>query len=359
MGIFGKERDLSQAPREVQLEVDASAWGRPHAGFDIRVDSFLGKHLKWRSRTSIQELVKSGHVLVDPSTPDKPRGSGVLAVETRPGKKLHHGSKVVVVIPEELRAPMIGDTSVEIDVLYEDECVLAVDKPAGLVVHPSGRYLVDTLIQRVHARYGRGLPLESLGAPRLCHRLDRETSGIVLIGLNPPAHADVQGQFERREVEKEYLAIVHGSPERDEGVIDEPIGNARASNVGLKMAVQADGQPSVTSWRVVERHAQHTLVSAKPITGRQHQIRVHLASIGLPVVGDKLYGADEMLFERALDGVLSEDDVAELGMTRHALHNHRTVFRSPATGERVEVTSPLPADMKAFLAEHGGAPLRP
>jgi 23S rRNA pseudouridine1911/1915/1917 synthase len=294
--------------------------------------------------------------LIDASSPDQPRGRGELAVETRPGRKLHHGSRVVVVIPEELRLPMIQASSEDLSVLWEDEAVLAVDKPAGLVVHPSGRHLSDTLIQRVHAVYGQGEELERGNAPRLCHRLDRETSGVVLVGKHPVAHADVMGQFERREVEKEYLAIVRGSPAEDRGTIDMPIGSSRTSSVELKMTVAADGSPSRTDWRVLERHRGCSLVSCTPWTGRQHQIRVHLAAIGHPVVGDKLYGGDDELFQKGLDGTLSSADHKALGLPRQALHNYRVAFRSPASGERVEVHSPLAADMERYLDERERIP---
>lgn len=352
MGLFPKDRDLTRAPKDVELEVSASFFRARADDFEMRLDNFLAAHLTWRSRTSIQELIKDGFVLVDPSTRDHPRGTGMATLETKPSRKLRHGSRVVVVIPEDLRAPMTATTSDELVVLYEDESIVAVDKPPNIAVHPSGRHLTDTLIQRVHACYGAGFELEKLGAPRLCHRLDRETSGVVVVARDPQAHADVQQQFERRQVGKEYLTIVRGVPTRDGGTIDWPIGPARKSIVEIKMAIAVDGQPCRTDWRVLERHSRHALVSCEPLTGRQHQIRVHLESIGHPVVGDKLYGVDDSLFEKALEGTLTAEEWRTLEMPRHALHNHRTVFRSPATGKQVEVVSPLPADMQQFLAEH-------
>ena len=349
MGIFGKERDLSQAPHQVELRVDCSSLRMKREEVDIRLDAFLAHHLDWRSRSSLQTLIRDGYVLVDPATPDKPEGSGEAVPEKRPGRKLRHGARVVVLIPADLRLPMLKESTDELAILYEDEAILAVDKPAMVVVHPSGRYLSDTLIQRVHKRYGQGFELERGGAPRLCHRLDRETSGVVLVGKNPVAHADVMGQFERREVEKEYHAIVWGVPDREGGTIDMPIGEARVSKIELKMTILSDGQPSRTDWRVLERLRDCALVSCEPYTGRQHQIRVHMAAIGYPLVGDKLYGADEGLFERALDEQLTRADMETLGMERHALHNHRVGFRTPATGEWIDVRSPLPADMTDFL----------
>jgi 23S rRNA pseudouridine1911/1915/1917 synthase len=349
MGIFPKDRDLTRAPTQVELDVDCSDLQMKASEVCIRLDAFLSRHLSWRSRTSIQALIHDGFVLVDASAPDAPRGTGTTRTETRPGRKLRHGSKVVVVIPEELRVPMLEKSSDELAILFEDEAVLAVDKPPNVPVHPAGRHMSDTLIQRVHARYGQGFDLERGGAPRLCHRLDRETSGIVLVGKHPEAHADVMRQFERRLVEKEYLAIVEGVPERDGGVIDMPLGPARASSVELKIAVQVDGWSSRTDWRVIARQSGSALLACAPHTGRQHQIRVHLQAIGHPVVGDKIYGPDEALFQKSLDGELDARDLALLGMPRHALHNHRVAFRSPASGQRVEVVSPLPADMQRYL----------
>ncbi|TDJ67784.1 MAG: RluA family pseudouridine synthase [Planctomycetota bacterium] len=348
MGIFPKDRDLTIAPERVEFRVDATWYRRRTADLHVRIDHFLADHLKWRSRSSVQVLVRDGYVLVDAATPNHPRGAGELRVERRPGRKLHHGSRVVVVIPDEFRIRLSEATSDELDVLYEDAEVLAVDKPAGLAVHPGGRHLADTLIQRVHARYRDEIAAGRL-APRLCHRLDRETSGIVLIGKRPRTHRAVMQQFEQHRVEKEYLAIVRGELAADRGTVDFPIAPSRMSPIRLKMAVLADGLPSRTDWVVVERYAGYTLLRCVLFTGRQHQIRVHLAALGNPLVGDKLYGPDERLFEREIDGELDLADRRALELPRHALHSHRLVFRTPASGARIEVTSPLAEDLAQFL----------
>jgi len=351
MGLFPTDRDLNRPPERVELAVTASSLGLKAGEVHIRLDSFLSKHLKWRSRSSIQRLVKDGWVLVDPSTPNHPQGSGVLEEERRPGRKLIDGTKVVVVIPPESRLPEPEFASDEVEVLYEDEDAIAVDKPPLLPVHPSGRHHNDTLIQRVHRRFKES-HLDRGIAPRLCHRLDRETSGIVLVAKNPEAHRRLATQFEDRKVEKEYLAVVWGKPEEDAGSVTLPIGPSRASKVRLKMTVSADGLPCRTDWRLIRSYEGCSLLSCQIHTGRQHQIRVHLSAIGLPIVGDKLYGPDEDYFCKQAEGALEPGDLEVLELPRHALHSHRLVFTSSANGELVEVVSPLAQDLREYLGSH-------
>jgi 23S rRNA pseudouridine1911/1915/1917 synthase len=348
MGLLPKDRDLNHPLEEVRLVVNASDFRVKAATLELRLDVFLAEHLTWRSRNSIQRLVRDGYVYLDPATPEHPSGSGRTQRETRPGRKLRHGSRVVVVIPEELRLHTpVGETG-PLTILYEDDEVLVVDKPASIAVHPSGRHLADTLIQRVHAHFRAEVEAGRM-LPRLCHRLDRETSGIVLIAKHPRCHPGLMGQFEGRKVEKVYLAVVHGTELPPVASIGEPIGSARASEIRLKMAVRADGLPCRTDIEVLERFAGRSLVRCDLFTGRQHQIRVHLAARGHPIVGDKLYGDDDGLFLRAAAGELTSEDRRVLVLDRHALHHHRLAFESPVAG-RVEVTSPLPQDMADLLA---------
>lgn len=349
MRLFKKDRDLNASVDEVVLTVDASALRMTTADVHIRLDVFLATRLSWRSRSSIQNMIREGSVQVDASSPEHPEGCGSPKVERRPGRRLAHGSQVIVAVPADQPLRSIEPPSTtEIDVLYEDDDALVIDKPALIAVHPSGRYLSDTLIQRVHAhfQYDR---LHRDARPRLCHRLDRETSGVLLIGKTPQSHAEFMRQFEARETEKEYLAIVHGVVESERGTIDLPIGPSRTSSVDLKMAVIADGQEAATEWNVVERHRKCTLVACRPLTGRQHQIRVHMDAIGHPLVGDKLYGVEEAVFQRYADGVSTAQDLERLELERHALHNHRLIFSSPATRERITVESPLAKDLREYL----------
>ena len=347
MGLFPKDRNLSEASDHVRIGVRASAFRRRADELEIRLDAFLQHHLHWRSRSSIQRLIRDGFVRVGGNAPEKPsEGSG--AIERKAGRLLRDGACVTVRIPDELVVRPLDGAPQELAVLFEDENLVAVDKPPLLPVHPSGRHLSGTLIQLLHARYapaggGAALPV------RLCHRLDRETSGLVLAAKNERAHRFLALQFERRQIRKEYLAIVRGVPEAEGGTIDLPLGQARTSAVHLKMAVVSDGLPSRTEWSVLERYRACALVSCRPLTGRQHQIRVHLDAIGHPLVGDKLYGVDEATFLRHAAGALGRDELEELGLGRHALHNHRLAFRSPTTREVQELVCPLAADLRALL----------
>jgi 23S rRNA pseudouridine1911/1915/1917 synthase len=357
MGLLPNDRDLTEPPETVELSVDASDFRIKVADLVVRLDHFLAERISWRSRNSIQKLIREGFVMVDASPPDRPRGGSTPEVEKRPGRKLRHGSRVIVVIPEENRRQFSADAMGPIDVLFEDDEVLVVNKPPHVAVHPSGRHYSDTLIQRVHAHFKDEIQGGDM-APRLCHRLDRETSGIVLIAKRPAGHTHLRLQFESRSVRKAYQAIVCGVPTPTTGSIRSAIGSSRASAVRLKMAVRADGLESRTDYAVLEEvgpeEHRHALVRCELFTGRQHQIRVHLAAQGHPIVGDKLYGPDEALFQRSLEGELSASDLKELEHERHALHNALLVFESLASGP-VEVICPLAPDLQAFLDARRGA----
>jgi len=352
MGVFPRDRNLARSLSEVELEVRSGDFHLPPEGLSIRLDAFLKLRLAWRSRASIQKLVADGFVLVAPAGPDLRPTGRAAEVERRAARLLRHGARVVVVIPPELRLPdKIADPA-NLVVLYEDEDVLAVEKPAGQPVHPSGRHMTGTLIQEVHARYSEGAELPV--PVRLCHRIDKETSGIVLLAKGARAHRQIRKQFERHTIEKEYLAIVRGSPEADAGTIDLPLGPALASTIRMKITVRSDGAEASTEWRVLERHGRVSLLACRPRTGRQHQIRVHLAALGHPLVGDKLYGGDEELFLKGARRELAVEDLAALELERQALHNHRLAWFAPSGGARREVVSELPADLRAFLAREGG-----
>ena len=341
MALFPKDRNLAEAFDRVELEVRASDFRMRGEDLSIRLDRFLAHHLSWRSRSSIQQLIKDGQVLVAASRPDAapPGHKGRVAhrpppllppvdepvLERRPGRRLLDRSLVVVRIPDELQLALDPGACGPVDLVHEDAAVLVVDKPAGVAVHPSGRHLTDTLVQRLHADHARrleererataaGAALPEVGEmpPKLCHRLDRETSGLVLAARDRPSHARLVLDFEERKVTKRYLAVVHGVPDEPRGELDLPLGPALASQVRLKIAVQAGGWPSRTGYEVLDTGRLPdgrpcALVACVPHTGRQHQLRVHLAAMGHPIVGDKLY-LDEELFLRAANDELTATD---------------------------------------------------
>jgi RluA family pseudouridine synthase len=229
--------------------------------------------------------------------------------------------------------------------LARGEGWLAVDKPAGIPVHPTNSARENSLIRLL----GRQLGIEGL---RLVHRLDRETSGVLLVAECAEAARYLASEFAHGRVRKEYLALVSGMVAGGEGTIDVPIAGARGSKVFVRREASSEGQPAVTRWRVVKRLPDRTLVRLFPLTGRRHQLRVHLAEIDHPILGDLLYGRED---EAYLDLVREGRDrrEREVGPRRHLLHCSRLSFRSPE-GSEVEVKSPLPTDFLEALGDAKG-----
>ena len=296
------------------LEAEAAEAG-------LRLDLFLHRRLPQYSRARLQEWIRQGRVRVG-GRPTKP--SLVLK-----------GSEVVEVEPVELPPLKAVPEAIPLEVLYEDEDLVAVNKPAGMVVHagagnPSGT-LVNALLHRFQT-------LSSLGGdlrPGIVHRLDRYTSGVILIARTDAAHRSLAAQFSGREVEKVYLALVHGRLAADSGRIDKPI--ARDPQRRTRMTARlAAGRPALTSYRVLRRWPRFSYLELRLHTGRTHQIRAHLAAIGHPVVGDRLYGAPARI-----PGLPA--------LSRFFLHAHRIRFRSPSTGRPLTVEAPLAVELEAFL----------
>jgi 23S rRNA pseudouridine1911/1915/1917 synthase len=206
-------------------------------------------------------------------------------------------------------------------VIYEDENLLAVNKPAGLVCHPTKGDQYSSLISRARLYLGEG------SHPQLVNRLDRETSGVTLLAKDPNTARALRALFERREVRKEYLAIVHGQVDQEHGIINAPLGKDERSRVAIKDCVRPDGAPAQTEYWVERRlERPFTLLRVVPYTGRKHQIRIHLAHIGHPIVGDKLYGGDEGLYLALVENRLTDDQFARLLLPFHALHARTLEF---------------------------------
>jgi 23S rRNA pseudouridine1911/1915/1917 synthase len=219
---------------------------------------------------------------------------------------------------------------------------MAIDKPAGLPMHTTAKFWKNTLVAILRERY----PEEGL---QICHRIDRETSGVLLIARTREAASFLKRAFASRLVKKTYLALVHGVPSPASGVIDAPMRLIECQS-HLMMGVEEGGLPAVTRYQVHTAFAKHALVEAWPESGRQHQIRVHLAHLGHPIVGDKLYGAGEQAFMDYCDSGMTPELLALFdGLPRHALHAARLSFPHPETKEMITVESPLPADLSDYL----------
>ncbi|MBI5850363.1 MAG: RluA family pseudouridine synthase [Planctomycetes bacterium] len=326
-------RDLSRPLEHLRLLADDR-----HAG--KRLDQVLCLFLSWRSRTSIHRLLDEGMVTLA----DRP---------ARASCRIKKGDVILVRIPQPPVPVDVAPGDFDIPILHEDPLLIAVDKPAGLPVHPSGRRVHGTLIHYLHKRYRRPDDPAHDVVPRLLHRIDRETSGVVAVGLDEQFHSAVRKQFEDRRVAKTYLAVVHGCPSPREGVIDLPIGPDKRSPIRLKLCVvrEEDGLPAVTGYRVLRAGKRFSLVELRPETGRTHQIRVHMDAIGCPLVGDKIYGVAPDIFLACLDheAVLSDEQRASLVLDRHALHSHRLVFDHPVRGKGFTLEAPLPGDLAGLV----------
>jgi 23S rRNA pseudouridine1911/1915/1917 synthase len=281
-----------------------------------RLDSFLHERLPQFSRSRLQSWIREGRVLVDGA-------AAKSSYEIR-------GAEAVEVEPGQLPPIRATAEDIPLTVLYEDASAIVIDKPAGMVVHAGAGVHDGTLVNALLHRF---TALSSIGGelrPGIVHRLDRFTSGVLLVAKNDAAHRDLSAQFAARQVKKTYLTLVEGRLE-GKGRIEQPI-TRDPRNRARMTARLAFGRPSLTSWEVLESFADFTFLTVDLGTGRTHQIRAHMASIGHPVTGDKLYGASPSRWNR------------------YYLHAHRLVFRSPATGADVAVESPLPADLAEWKA---------
>ena len=264
----------------------------------------------------------------------------------RPSTGVRAGELIVLDRP----APREPEVPRHFTVLAEDDWFLALDKPAGLPIHTTAKFYKNTLTALLRERYpGQGM--------QVCHRIDRETSGVLLVGRGLEASSLLKRAFARRAVQKSYLALVHGVPSPAAGTIDLPLRLLDTPTHMMMGVVTRDGLPAVTRYQVereIGAGGGHALVRAAPETGRQHQIRVHLAAIGHPIVGDKLYGAraGERAFMDFCDGGMTPALLAAFdGLPRQALHAHRLTFPHPRTGAPVTVESPLPGDLESYIRE--------
>lgn len=250
-------------------------------------------------------------------------------VRTRAGERLEGGERLRVVLPPPQPAELRPEP-VELEVVYEDEHLVVVDKPAGMPVHPGPAHGGGTLVNALLARYPDLPGIGGVQRPGIVHRLDKDTSGLIIVARTQAAHAALSEQLKRREVQKTYLALLEGQLRPDEAMIEAPVG--RDPNNRLRMMVRAEGgREAQTIYRVRARYRGYCLVEASPVTGRTHQLRVHFASLGHPVAGDPVYGHASAL------------------VSRQFLHSWRLRLRHPINGRELSLEAPLPPDLQSVL----------
>ena len=282
-----------------------------------RLDIFVARSIPELTRSRASKLIDEGHVTV--------AGRQTSKAST----KLNDGQRVGVTIPPPVPTK-IEPEAMPLSIVYEDGDLLVVDKPAGMAVHPSAGHSSHTLVNGILAHCDDLSGIGGVKRPGIVHRLDKDTSGLIIVAKNDAAHLSLARQLKERKVEKMYVALVEGRVTPPEGRIEAPI--ARDAKHRKRMAVVTDGRDARTSYRVLREVGGRTLLEVRPQTGRTHQIRVHLASIGHPITGDALYGRR-----------------GDAPVARQFLHARRLVFLHPRTGERLELEAPLAEDLQQAL----------
>ncbi len=287
-----------------------------------RLDVFLTACLPEFSRSRLQGLIRDGFVSVD--------GEPV----TKTGRDLEAGERVAIRIPPPVPSRLIAE-NIPLEIIFENEDLLVVNKPAGMVVHPSPGHDRGTLVQ---AALGHAPEMEGIGGeerPGIVHRLDKDTSGLIVIAKNEQTHRWLQDQFRTRTVEKVYLALVDGKPPTPNGRVEAPIGRNTTHRKRMSVVPLEKGRVAVSEYKTLESFHKHTLIEVHPLTGRTHQIRVHMAFLGCPVVGDTIYG--------------KKKPTMELG--RHFLHAHRLKIVLPGESKPRVFEAGLPEELEKVLDE--------
>ncbi len=295
-----------------------------------RIDQFLSETDLPLSRSQAKHLIEQKHILLNQAT-------------TKPSARLKTGDLITGILPRPQPLALLPE-SIPLTVLYEDPSIIVIDKPSGMVVHPAPGNPSGTLVNALLYHCGDLSGINGTLRPGIVHRLDKETSGVMVVAKNDEAYHSLTRQFKNRSVKKVYLAIVYGLIQQNEGLIDAPIG--RHPNQRKKMSIKTTrGRDALTQWKVLERFDAFTLLEIHPKTGRTHQIRVHLTSMGHPLLKDPLYG------RKGKSGGPIGPPFREClkRIHRQALHAYRLEFEHPRTGERVQFVAPIPEDMKETL----------
>ncbi|HEY8226548.1 MAG TPA: RluA family pseudouridine synthase [Pyrinomonadaceae bacterium] len=318
-----QSESLTQSPEILTFKVDSESAG-------IRLDSYLASRIQDWSRARLQRLIENEDVLVN----SKP---------AKPSYKLRVDDEVEL----ELTTPpstSFAPENIPLDIVYEDATVAIVNKPAGLVVHPAAGVHSGTLANALAFHFQHLPESGGIARPGIVHRLDRDTSGLLVVAKTDPALENLADQFRDRSVYKSYVALVHGRVEGDTGKIEQPL--ARDPTNRTRMAVVRGGRSALTLFRVRRRYERFTLLDVELKTGRTHQIRVHLASIKHPVVGDETYGGGR---DNSIQDTNLRARIRKLG--RQFLHAEKLAFLHPVTQTRIEFTAPLPAELNDVLDE--------
>ncbi|MFC2002336.1 RluA family pseudouridine synthase [Chloroflexota bacterium] len=281
----------------------------------LRLDKYVCQKCPELSRTYVQKLIGDGYIKVNDNV-------------AKPGLKLNPGDRVTVIIPP-TPPSLLSPEDIPLKIIYEDDDLLAVDKPAGLTVHPAPGHPSHTLVNAILSHFPHLTDISDSLRPGIVHRLDKDTSGVMLVAKNSAAQANLAEQFSTHSVIKAYLVLVKGHLTPESGIIEAPIGRDPSNR--KRMAVVTKGREARTDYEVVKYIGSYTLLEVRPETGRTHQIRVHLSAISYPVVGDPVYG------------------VKSAYLSRQFLHACRLGFKLPSTGEYLELESKLPTDLAQAL----------
>lgn len=321
-----RERSLSETPVEFVIRARSGA---------RRIDHYLHSRFPSYSRSVLQKVIDAGAVLIN----DRP---------VKASYKVQLNDRVRVWLPV-LDDERPQAEEIPLRFIFEDERFVVVDKPPGMVVHPAKGHWTGTLVNAIQHHLDTLSNVSGELRPGIVHRLDRDTSGLILVAKDDEAHQKLARQFEDRSIEKEYLAIVHHAPDRDADVIERLIGHHPTHREKMAIRRAEDGgKPASTFYQVIERFPRFSVLKCVPKTGRTHQIRVHLTHIGCPIVADALYSGRNRLTIGDVQGPEVPDPERVL-IERQALHAHRLKLDHPRTGERLEFVSPPPPDMAAVI----------
>ncbi len=283
----------------------------------VRLDKYVSEHCPEISRTQAQKLIGEGYITVNDSI-------------ARAGLKLNTGDRLTINIPP-AESKTLQPESIPLTILYEDDDLLVIDKPSGLTVHPAPGHSAHTLVNAVLSHLSSLPDTSDWQRPGIVHRLDKDTSGVMLIAKSSTAYKNLTDQFRSRSVMKRYQVLVKGHLSPAEGVIEAPLGRDPRHRQRMAVVEESKGREAKTEYSVIRYVGDYTLLEVRPETGRTHQIRVHLKAIGYPVAGDKVYG------------------VKSPHLSRQFVHASLLGFRLPSTGDYVEFTSPLPSDLETAL----------